>query len=114
MDEVERDIENYQGRGWRYLPKPQAGADNASQGLDNSGYHAKTKFNNYFIIHIRFIPTSYKFNYFDKMLELLYFISKMFPLLLGSAHHNYRIPRIIGRFDVIITEYQKLFVDVTS
>ena len=27
--------------------------------------------NNYFIIHIRFIPTSYKFNYFDKMLELL-------------------------------------------
>ena len=54
--------------------------------LDNSRCHAKTEFNSYFIIHIRFIPTSYKFNYFDKILELLYFISKMFPLLLASAH----------------------------
>ena len=48
--------------------------DNANRGLDNSRYHAKTEFNNYFIIHIRFIPTSYKFNYFDKMLELLHLI----------------------------------------
>ena len=69
----------------------------AKVGLDDSRYHAKTEFNNYFIIHIRFIPTSYKFNYFDKMLEPLYFILEMFPLLL-----------------LIITEYQELFVDVTS
>ena len=51
MDEVERDIENYGGRGWRYLPKPQAEADNANRGLNNSRYPAKTEFNNYFIIH---------------------------------------------------------------
>ena len=39
---------------------------NANRGLDNSRYHAKTEFNNHFInIHIRFIRTSYKFNYFD-------------------------------------------------
>ena len=56
--------------------------------LDNFRYHAKTEFNSYFIIHIRFIPTSYKFNYFDKMLEQLYFISKMFSLLLASAHYS--------------------------
>ena len=37
----------------------------------NSRYHAKTKFHNYFTIHLRFIPTLYKFNYFNKMLELL-------------------------------------------
>ena len=52
MDEVERDIENYWGRGWRYLPKPQAEADNANRGLNNSRYPAKTEFNNYFIIHM--------------------------------------------------------------
>ena len=67
MDEVERDIESYQGRGWRY---------NANRGLDNSRHHAKTEFNSYYIIRIRFIRTSYKFNYFKKILELLYFISK--------------------------------------
>ena len=71
MDEVECDIENYKGRGWRYLPKPQTETDNANRGLDNSRYHAKIEFNNYFIIHIRFI---------------------------------YRIPTIICRCDVIITD----------
>ena len=39
-------------RGWRYLPKPQAEADNANRGLNNSRYPAKTEFNNYFIIHM--------------------------------------------------------------
>ena len=80
--------------------------DNANQGLDNSRYHTKTEFNNYFIIHIRFIPTSYKFNYFDKMLELLYLIfQKSFPCCWRQ--------HIIHRRD-IITEYQELFVDATS
>ena len=46
------------------VPKSRAEADNANRGFDNSRYHAKTEFNDYFIIHIRFIPTSYKFNYF--------------------------------------------------
>ena len=69
-------------------------AEVANRGLVDSRYHAKTEFNDYFIIQIRFIPMSYKFNYFDKMLELLCFILEMFPLLL-----------------LIITEYQELFVD---
>ena len=60
-----------------------------TEALDNSRHHAKTKFHNYFIIHLRFIPTLYKFSYFNKMLELLYLISKMlFPLLLASAHYS--------------------------
>ena len=56
--------------------------------IDNSRYHAKTEFNNYFIIHTRFIRASYKFNHFDKMLELFYFISKMLLFLLASAHYS--------------------------
>ena len=42
---------------------------------------------------IRFIRTSYKFNYFDRMLELLYFISKNASVVAGDI---------------------TLFVDVTS
>ena len=34
-----------------YLPKTSALADNTDLGFDNSWYHAKTKFNNWFIIH---------------------------------------------------------------
>ena len=60
----------------------------ANLGRVYSRYYAKTEFNNYFIIHIGFMPNSYKFNYFDKMLELLYLISKMFPLLLTSADYS--------------------------
>ena len=44
LDEVERDIMNYQNGGLYYLPKPKAEAD-------NSWYHAKAEFNNCFIIH---------------------------------------------------------------
>ena len=52
MDEVEHDIENYQlRRGLRYLPKPEAETDNTSRGLDNCRYHAKTEFNNCFIMY---------------------------------------------------------------
>ena len=36
-----RDIENYQGLGWRYLPQPAASADNANLCLDNYRYHAQ-------------------------------------------------------------------------
>ena len=45
LDEVEHDIMNYQNRGLCYLPKPKA------RGFGNSSYHAKTEFNNCFIIH---------------------------------------------------------------
>ena len=51
LNEVEHDIENYQGRGLRYPPKPKAEVDNSNRGLDNSRYHAKTEFNNCFIMY---------------------------------------------------------------
>ena len=51
MNEVEHDIENYQGRGWRYPPKPKAEVDNTNRGLDNSRYNAKVELNNCFIIY---------------------------------------------------------------
>ena len=35
LNEVEHDIENNQGRDWRYLPKPKAEVDNSNRGLDN-------------------------------------------------------------------------------
>ena len=40
LDEVEHDIMNYQNRGL-----------DTTRGFDNSRYHAKTEFNNCFIIH---------------------------------------------------------------
>ena len=42
LDKVFLDIQNYQGRGKRYQPKPKAEADNTYQDLDNSGYHKRT------------------------------------------------------------------------
>ena len=51
LNEVEYDIENYQGRCLCYLPKPKAEVDNTNRCLDNSRYHTKTKFNNGFIIY---------------------------------------------------------------
>ena len=51
LDEVEHDIMNYQNRGLYYLPQPSALADNTDLAFDNSWYHAKTEFNNCFIIH---------------------------------------------------------------
>ena len=50
LDEIEHDSENYQGRVLCYLPKPKAEAANRNRRLDNSRYHAKTEFNNCFII----------------------------------------------------------------
>ena len=35
-NEVEHDIENYQGRGLRYPPKLKADVDNINRGLENS------------------------------------------------------------------------------
>ena len=55
VDEVEHDIMNYQNRGLCCLPKPKAEADTQTRGFDNSGYHAKTEFNNCFIIHFHII-----------------------------------------------------------
>ena len=51
LDEVEHDIMNYQNRGLCYLPKPKAEAITQTRGFDNSWNHAKTEFNNCFIIH---------------------------------------------------------------
>ena len=51
LNEVEHDIDNYQGRGLRYPPKPKAEVDNANGDLDNSRYHAKTEFNNCFTMY---------------------------------------------------------------
>ena len=44
-------IDNYQGQGLCYPPKPKAEVDNTNRGLDNSRHHAKTEFNNCFIIY---------------------------------------------------------------
>ena len=44
-------IENYQGQGLCYPPKLKTEVDNTNRGLDNSRYHAKTEFNNCFIIY---------------------------------------------------------------
>ena len=44
------DIMNCQNLGLSHLLKPKAGADNTNTRLDNSGYHAKTEFNECFII----------------------------------------------------------------
>ena len=45
LDEVFRDIQNYQGRGLPkcYQPKPKVEAENTYRDLDNSGYHKKPK-----------------------------------------------------------------------
>ena len=45
LDEVFCDIQNNQGRGKCYQPKPKAEADNTYRDLDYSGYH-KTESNN--------------------------------------------------------------------
>ena len=41
LNEVEHDIENYQGLGLSYPPQPSASVDNANLVLDNSRYHAQ-------------------------------------------------------------------------
>ena len=51
LSEVEHNSENYQGRSLYYLPKPKAKSESTNQGLDNSWYHAKTKSDNWFIVH---------------------------------------------------------------
>ena len=43
LDEVEHDIMNYQNRGLCYRLRQIT----QTQGFDNSGYHAKTEFNNW-------------------------------------------------------------------
>ena len=52
LNEVEHDIENYEGRGLRRrrlriakkrIMKDEAEVDNTNRGLDNSRYHAKTE-----------------------------------------------------------------------
>ena len=60
LDEVEHDIMNYQNRGLCYLPQSSASADNTdkARGFDNSSYHAKTEFNNCFIIHFSYNSSS--------------------------------------------------------
>ena len=107
MDEVERDIENYRGRGWRYLPKLQAEADNANRGLNNSRYPAKTEFNNYFIIHKELFI-------FYSSYELFFGIILFYSLCENKKPDSLSLQTIIRKRDVIITEYQELFADVTS
>ena len=51
LNEVEHDIENYQGQGLCYPPKPKAEVVNTNRGFDNSRYHAKTEFSNCFIMY---------------------------------------------------------------
>ena len=81
LNEVEHDIENYQGRGLPYPPKPKAGIDSTIQGLDNSRYHAKTEFNNCFImyskpkiqrtIQMEHTKISYQVNWYNILFNVL-------------------------------------------
>ena len=41
-----------EGRGFCYLPKPKAEADNTNRGLNNSSYPTRNEFNNCFIIYL--------------------------------------------------------------
>ena len=51
LNEVEYDIDNYQGQGLCYPSKLKAEVDNTNRGLDKSRYHRKTEYNICFIIY---------------------------------------------------------------
>ena len=77
FNEVEHDIENYQGQGLHYPPKPKAEVDNTNRGLDNCRHHAKTEFNVLLCIqnqktknytngtHENFMPSSFLQHFFN-------------------------------------------------
>ena len=55
LNDVECDIQIYQGRGLYCPPKPKAEVHNANRGLDKSQYQTKAKFNNSFVIYSKYI-----------------------------------------------------------
>ena len=84
--------------------------DNVNRGPHSSRYPAKTEFNNYFIIHIIFIYLLFFVRNIFRNYSLLFFVRKQktgfacFTNYYSQARrHNYRIPGIICRCDVIIT-----------
>ena len=87
--------------------EPAASADNANLCLNNSRHFAKTEFNNYFIIHMEL------FIFYS--LNMLFFGIILFYSLCENKKPDLLILQtIIRKRDVIITEYQELFADVTS
>ena len=96
--------------------KPQAEEDNAKRRLDNSRYHAKTEFNNYFIIHMELF---FFYSLYDLFFGIILFYSlyenkkpafaSFTNYYLQAGRHNYRIPRIICRCDVIIANTKNYY-----
>ena len=80
------------------LPKPQAEADNANRGLNNSRYPAKTEFNNYFIIHTELFI-------FYSLYELFFAVILFYSLCENKQPDLLVLQTIIRKRDVIITEY---------
>ena len=96
MDEVEHDV-----------AQPAASADNANLCLNNSRYPAKTEFNNYFIIHMELFIFYSLYELFPGIILFYCFCENKKPNLLV-------LQTIIRKRDVIIIEYQELFIVVTS
>ena len=84
-----------------------AEADKTNRGLDNSRYHAKTEFNNYFIIHTRYLYQRHANSIFSTRCLNYYTLFQKCFRCCWRQH-------IVRRRDIIVTEYQELFVDVTS
>ena len=58
LDEVEHDIMNYQTEIWVICRSRRLRQITQTLGFDNSWYHAKTEFNNCFIIHFSHYSSS--------------------------------------------------------
>ena len=84
-------------------------ADDANLCLNNSRYPAKTEFNNYFIIHMELFIFYSLYKLFFGII-LLFFVREQKTGFANftdynsqARRHNYRIPRIICKCDVVIT-----------
>ena len=49
-------MKNSEDQGVCYLQRPKAEVDNTLRDLQNSSYPTKAKFNNCFIIHLKYFP----------------------------------------------------------
>lgn len=89
MDEVDDDIKKYQCWGLSYLPKPKA--DSADTKFDNSWYNVKTKFNYWFIKHLKAICKKNKTKQNKKSLGVwksLRMLQGQVAWKLGKLGHN--------------------------
>ena len=124
LNEVEHGIENYQRRGLCYLPKPKAEVDNTNRGLNNSRYHAKTEFNNCFIMYSKrkkqhniifsiLYRYSFCFSYkYSSKIPLNCFVA-LFVLMLSFSDSKVEISSVFNdanRLKAILFTFQKYSV----